>query len=319
MPVSSPFTVVQLKPSKPRGSNVIAFRCLAAALLSAVFLNLAYFPTNQGWLGWFALVPGLVLVRADLRNRDRYLLAWLSAWLFFLPALCWMRVAHEDMVYSWIGLSLWCSWFAPLALWLIRRLDRRGWPLSLSVPVVWTALEFVRTHMLGGFPWYLLGHSQHDWLSVIQIVDLAGVPAVTFLVAAVNGTIAEWLFRMPTVRSWFVTGERSGRLIAQTAFVVASVALVLGYGTWRLSQNQFAEGPVVALLQTDLEQGIRNDREVESMDVQNQKLMKEATEKLPKPDLIIWAETTYPGIWKVAHEPGRPVTNMQRGLATSLK
>jgi apolipoprotein N-acyltransferase len=302
MPVSSPFTVGQLKTSKPRGSNAIAFRCLAAAILSAVFLNLAYFPTNQGWVAWFALVPGLVLVRADLRNRDRYLLAWLSTWLFFLPALRWMRVAHESMYFSWIGLSLWCSWFAPLALWLVRRLDRRGWPLTLSVPIVWTALEFIRTHILGGFPWYLLGHSQHDWLSVIQIADLAGVPAVTFLVAAVNGLLAEWLFRVATVRSWFGFGERSGPLIAQSVVVLASIALVLGYGAWRLSQNQFADGPVVALLQTDLDQDIRNSRpddpgagtrSVQDLRVQTMQLTKQALQLPRSPDLIIWPETTF--------------------------
>src|SRR5205823_1579243 len=89
-----------------------------------------------------------------------------------------------------------CSWYLLLALWLLRRLDRRtGWPLTLTVPLVWTALEFVRSNFAGGFAWYLLGYTQHDALPVIQVVDLGGVAAVTFLVAAVNGLIAEAILR----------------------------------------------------------------------------------------------------------------------------
>jgi apolipoprotein N-acyltransferase len=276
---------------------------LAAAICSSLLLFLAYFPADQGWLAWFALVPGLVLVRADIRSRDRYLIAWFAALVFFVPALSWMRVAHEAMFYSWLGLSLYCSWFSPPAIWLVRRLDRRGWPLALSVPVVWTALELLRTHLLGGFPWYFLGHSQHNFLAVIQIADLAGVSAVTFLVAAVNGVIAEWLFTRPRLRESLGADVRRPRLSLQLGALAITIAAVLTYGGWRLSQDQFANGPVVALLQTDLDQDIRNDRVVETIEVQNQQLMQQATARQPKPDLIVWAETTYPGTWKVAHDP----------------
>ena len=89
-------------------------RVALAAFFSSLLLNLTYFPAGLGGLAWFALVPWLVLVRADMRNRDRYWLAWLSSLAFFLPALRWMRVAHEAMFYSWIGLSLaCCHLFAP--------------------------------------------------------------------------------------------------------------------------------------------------------------------------------------------------------------
>src|SRR5262245_28435409 len=186
-------------PTAPRGCGPKphpALACLAAPFLTSALLWLSYFPVGQGWLAWVALVPWLMLVRAGLPNRLRYLLAWISGLAFFVPALSWMRVAHDTMFYSWLGLALYCSWYFPLALWLFRRLDRRtGLPLTLTVPVVWTALEFVRGSFAGGFAWYLLGQSQHGFLPLIQVADLAGVEVVTFLVAAVNGLLAEVVAR----------------------------------------------------------------------------------------------------------------------------
>lgn len=284
-------------------NNSVVLRCTLAAFATAALLTAAYFPIDQGWVAFFALVPSLVLVRADLRPRTRYGITWLAALAFFILALRWMRVAHDQMFYSWLALSLFCSLFAPVAMWLIRLLDRHGWPFTFSVPVVWTAIEFVRTHLFGGFPWYLLGHSQHAFLPMVQIADLAGVPGVTFLVASANGVIAEWLFSRPRVTEYAQIPSRPTRWAPQVVLVASLLAGTLGYGFWRLNQNPFTEGPVVALLQPDLDQGVRNDRIVESIDVQNQKLMAEAIAKKPKPDLIVWAETTYPGIWKVAHNP----------------
>jgi apolipoprotein N-acyltransferase len=303
MPISEP---TQTTPIACRGLRLSAIKsglCLMLALVSAGLLAQAYFPQDFGWIAWFALVPGLVLVRADLRPRTRYLTVWLAALAFFIVALRWMRVAHEQMFYSWLALSLFCSLFAPVVIWLIRLLDRRDWALTWSVPVVWTAIEFVRTHLFGGFPWYLLGHSQHDFLAIIQIADLVGVPGVTFLVAAVNGLIAEWLYSRPQVAEALPISTRPTRLMPQLVAISLLLICVTSYGYWRLNQGPFQDGPVVALLQTDLEQGVRNDRIVESIDIQNQKLMAEAIAGPQKPDLIVWAETTFPGMWKVAQHP----------------
>src|SRR5438876_5785214 len=170
--------------------------CLVASIGSGLLLWLCHFPASAGWLAWVALVPWLLLVHARLGTWTRYLLAWLGGVVFFVPALQWMRVAHETMFYSWLCLAWDWSWYFLLAVWLLRRLDRRtGWPLTLTVPLVWTALEFLRSNLAGGFAWYLLGHTQHDLLPVVQIADLAGVAGVTFIVAAVNGLIAEAILR----------------------------------------------------------------------------------------------------------------------------
>ena len=46
-----------------------------------------------------------------------------------------------------------------------------------------------------------LGHTQHDFLPIIQIADLAGAYGVSFLVVAVNAVLFEALYRW----NWFWT------------------------------------------------------------------------------------------------------------------
>src|SRR4051812_702110 len=99
--------------------------CLAASLVTAGLLWQCFFPADFGWQAWFALVPWLMLVRTELPTRRRYLYAWLAGFAFYVPALAWMRTGYAEMVVFWLLLALYCSWYFPVALWLIRRLDRR--------------------------------------------------------------------------------------------------------------------------------------------------------------------------------------------------
>ncbi|MCE9563979.1 MAG: hypothetical protein K8U57_18205 [Planctomycetes bacterium] len=184
-------------------------RVFLPAILSGVLLWTAFFPLNLGPVGFFALVPWLSLVRTDTSRRRRYAAAYLGGVVFFALATNWVRVAHPMMVMSWIGLSVVMPITWVLALDFIRRLDRLGVPLALAVPVGWVALEYARMHFptgfgflrpLGlqhmiGFGWYFLGYTQHAFSPLIQIADLGGVYAVSFVVAAVNGAIAEWVYR----------------------------------------------------------------------------------------------------------------------------
>src|SRR5262249_8958690 len=157
-----------------------------------------------GWLGWLALVPLLCLVRSEAGPRRIYLAAWAGGLVFFFFVLQWMRVADPRMYYTWAMLAVWCSLFVPLGIFLIRRLDRRPrLPLIITVPVVWTGLEFIRAYLLTGFAWYFLGHTQHDFLPVIQVADLGGAYAVTFVVAAVNALVFALLFSHAGFRSVF--------------------------------------------------------------------------------------------------------------------
>jgi apolipoprotein N-acyltransferase len=206
-------------------------------------------------------------------------------------------------------LALYCSLFFPAGVYLLRRLEgHTRLPLTLTFPVGWTALEYFRAHFGTGFPWYFLGHSQHDFLPVIQVSDLAGAYAVTFLVAAVNALIFERLYRGTWFRALLSLREppssvTNGSQRSQLIAVLLLLAAVLGYGFWRLGQDGFATGPRVALIQGNIPQRIRNaafvDLEAVATDMvlHYKELSDQAASQEPKPDLIVWPETSYPREW----------------------
>jgi apolipoprotein N-acyltransferase len=280
------------------------------SLATATLLLFCYYPLAWGWLAWVALVPFVALVRTRARARWVYLWAWITGLCFFGCALKWLRVADYRMYATWVALSLYVSLYFPAAIYLLRRFDQRTrLPLLITLPVVWTALEHARAHLLGGFAWYYLGHAQHQFLSVIQIADLGGAYAVSFVVAAVNALLFELLCSGSWFRTLFALPLQANRLsrvalIVQSALVVFLVAGTLAYGVWRLSQHDFEDGPRLALLQGNLDQRLRN--QAFSPEGSKQALRQvvrhywdlsdEAARR--RPDLIVWPETSYPFHWE---------------------
>jgi apolipoprotein N-acyltransferase len=311
--------VLTMERAPAETTSACGTRVLLAAFLSALLLWLSYF--NQftigghsstfalGWLGWLALVPFLVLVRATTRPRTLYFAAWLAGLLFYWPALQWMRVADFRMYATWAGLATYCSFFFPVGLVLVRRLERTiACPLIISVPAVWTALEYFRAHFGTGFPWYFLSHSQHAFLPVIQISDLAGAYAVTFLVAAANACVFELLCHWQGWRSfWHLSADGhypGARAVLVQSFVMVLVLCgTLAYGVWRLRQNDFEAGPRLALMQSNLDQRIRTGASDPDESGQALVTMREYYDQLcdqaakTHPDLIVWPETSFVRSW----------------------
>jgi apolipoprotein N-acyltransferase len=280
---------------------------------------------NWGWLAWVSMVPLLCLVRAQAAAGRLYLSAWAGGLVFFLIAIQWMRVADPLMYFTWIALAIYCSFFVPAGIFLVRRLEKRTrLPLVVILPLVWSALEFARAHLLGGFPWYFLAHTQHDFLPAIQIADLAGAYAVTFLVAAANAVVFEWLCAWPRFRTLCALPAESARstrhgLICQSVALLGLFATTVAYGFWRLEQSEFAVGPRVALIQGNLDQRIRNAAAAEKEEAGAKmvrhygRLNHEAASTQPKPGLIVWPETSFLYDW-IEIAPGLPPEKVPEDL-----
>jgi apolipoprotein N-acyltransferase len=309
---------------------------LVPALASGGLAWLCYFPADCGWLAWVALVPLLTLVRSPARPRTVYVSAWVGGLVFFGPALQWLRVADSRMYFTWAFLACYCALYFPLALSLIRFLDHRlHWPLVVTVPVVWTALELLRSHFGTGFSWYLLGHSQHDFLPLIQISDFTGVYGLTFLIAAVNALCVEFLYDRRRFSVWISPRQvrsshqpgapatrqlarsrrwRSGLVrifradVIEGLVVLVALGAALSYGWWRLGEDRLTEGPQIALIQGNLDQRIRNDssfQEEAARSMANHFIDLSDLAADLKPELIVWPETSYPVDW-VENTDGAP-------------
>ena len=225
-----------------------------------------------------------------------------------------MRVAHVSMYASWLFLAFCCALFLAMSVWLARRLDRLGVPFWLAVPTAFLAVEYFRSHFptgytwleyVGlrhpiGFGWYMLGHTQHDWLALIQVSDLAGAYGVSFLVALVNAAVWLAVERIALVRGWFRDMRPTARASVRPAMVAAvSLGLALTYGYVRLGHEPFAEGPQVALIQGNLPQDLKNGHGSE-MRQHFEHLAEQARRSPaghPPADLIVWPETSSAEPW----------------------
>jgi apolipoprotein N-acyltransferase len=309
-------------------------RVFLPAILSGLLQYAAYFPFDVGFLAWFALVPLLFLVDANARPRRIYFAAFVGGLFCYLPAIQWMRVAHPAMYGAWIGLAIYCSLCQALALWLVRKLARIGVAVWLAVPVAWVSIDYFRAHAPTGFTWmeffgwrhpigfgwYMLGHTQHDWSSLIQVADLGGVYAVTFLVALVNAAIWQTVQAMPAVRAWlWLPGAASPTSLRPNAAAAILLIATVGYGIVRLNLHQpFTDGPQIALVQGNLPQDVKNTRG-DTMARHFGELAVQAARPpagAPVPDLVVWPETSYVVTWYDL-APGIPVAStpidFQRG------
>lgn len=290
-------------------------RLFLPAILSGLLLWPAFFPCDFGLVAFVALAPLATLVRAEgVKSWRRYLAAYLGGLTFFLIALNWIRVAHPMMAMAWIGLSLMCALYWPLAIFLLRKIDRRWKPsLSITLPVVWVALEYFRAHFPTGFPvlkligcyqpvgfaWYYLGHAVHGFVPFIQIADITGVYGVSFAIASVNGAAAEWLLRLDFPRKWLLglppdTATRGWtRAFRASAIAVAAVAITACYGFYSIIHPAYEKGPRVAAIQADIpqdEKTLDQGKVFRSYD----QLARTAA---PKSDLVVWPETCFPSGW----------------------
>ncbi len=179
------------------GASALREDLALAALLSvsAIGLALAFPRTDWDGVAWLLVVP--VIVTA-LSRAPRVALGW--GWffgtVFFLVLLRWL--GHTFTVYSaipwpvmWlpiVALAAYCGLYVGAFTWAVSWIGRRRAPaLALAAaPFLWVTGEWVRARLLGGFPWGTLGYSQYLRLPVIQIAELGGVHAVSFVMFTIR-------------------------------------------------------------------------------------------------------------------------------------
>ena len=196
------------------------------------------------WLTWLAPFPVLMISPRLPRGRAFWTaaLAWflgsLNMWPYFLKAIA----LPIPIV---LLFSAGPSWLFGSAVLLFRAFIRRGKPgkAALSFPAFWVTFEYVLnvTSRNGTFP--NLGYTQMDFLPVLQVASLVGIWGITFSLLLFPAGAAAALSRPGTP-------QRKVRLAAAAG---AFLALVLGFGAWRLmSTPQCAPSVKVGLTATGL-------------------------------------------------------------------
>ena len=229
-----------------------------------------------------------------LRPRPALGLGWLGGFLFFLVLLRWLNFTFE--VYSaipwplvWLPTALlaaycglYVGFFAFVLAWIARH--RSSLVAVAAAPFVWVTAEWVRGWLMGGFPWGSLGYSQYRQLAVIQIAELGGVYAVSFVIVAVNGALAAAVVLAP---------KRAAAALGAAALLVVGT---LGFGSARLGESAApAETGSIAVLQPSIAQPLKWDPNFASSTLANYfDLTRRAGQA--RAELIVWPETATPTV-----------------------
>jgi apolipoprotein N-acyltransferase len=271
--------------------------------LTSLLLWCSFTPLDFGPLAWVALVPLLQLVRIPRMTFRSYVTVWLGACLFTFPALQWMRLGDPSMYIAWFALASYIGLYFPVFVGLTRVATRiLPTPMWLVAPLIWVGLEYVRAHLITGFPWYFLGHTQYRWTAIVQVSDLVGAYGVSLVVAMVNAAVAtlvpmEWLGRLgliaPDDREQTLGRVESKRSIGiGVGVALAVVVAAVSYGVVRIDQAEFKSGPRIALVQGNFTTSLKHDPDAWE-DIYTKHRTLSGMTVSQQPDIIVWPETMF--------------------------
>jgi apolipoprotein N-acyltransferase len=230
------------------------------AVASGLALAAAFPKVDLSLLAWVAFVPLFYAIeRQSLRRVVGY--AWLQGFVCYIGSLYWVVIALHDFAHiaallailpmlllaaimgAYTAVAIWSGEFAARRLCL---------PSVLTMPIAWSALEWVRSYFPIGFPWNLLGYAAYRNVEIIQFGEITGVYGVSALIMFFNVVAYAIIFQ--------VYSRRVQTLGLGTLTAVMALALV--FGSWRVHQLATAlpQGSLkVAMVQGDIPQSLKWD------------------------------------------------------------
>jgi apolipoprotein N-acyltransferase len=235
------------------------WRRAAIALAAGAASALAMAPFNA-WPVLFVTFPVLVwLIDGSAAGRwsgaiNAAIAGWCFGFGFFVAGLYWIGYAFlvDAKTFAWLlpiavsGLPAYLAIFTALGVAAARLIWVRGPERLLALAATLTIAEWLRGHVLSGFPWNTFGYALTQPLALAQSVSLVGIWALTFLCIAICATPA-------VLADDKIDTPRPYRPLALGLVIIIGM---MTYGTVRLSLNPtaFVDGVTLRVMQPNLQQ-----------------------------------------------------------------
>ena len=228
--------------------------------------------------------------------------AALTGWCFglgyFVPGLYWIGNAFlvDASTFAWLmpfavlGLPAYLALFTGFGFALARLLWTRDASRVLALAVSLTVGEWLRGHVLTGFPWNAFGYALTEPLALAQTGSLIGLWGLTFLSVAI--------FASPAV---LIDGFSRGRRpwIAPALALVVLIAMG-AFGVVRLSLHPTALTKVkLRIMQPNLEQDERFNYSAKAAVMQKYLTLSDRASGpqstgVRDVNILIWPESAFP-------------------------
>jgi apolipoprotein N-acyltransferase len=199
------------------GAGAGKWRGIPAAAISGYWFGLGYFVPGLYWTGYAFLV-------------DAQTFAWL-------------------MPFAVLGLPAYLALFPALGFALARLLWTPDSFRVLALAASLTIAEWLRGHVLSGFPWNAFGYALSEPLALAQTASLIGLWGMTFLSVAI--------FTSPAV---LIDGKSSNRKLWKVPIAALVIlAAMLVFGAVRLSRlpTTMVANVKLRIMQPNLQQDVK--------------------------------------------------------------
>ncbi len=233
-------------------SEVRGWRAALLLFVAGFCAALSLPPIGQWWL-LLLTFPVIVLRIENTRSlRSSILEGWFFGFGYFCNALHWIGFAFliDAATYLWMmpfavgGLAAAMAGYwgiASAAAFVLRKL---GWQVASIFPVCLALAEWLRGHLLTGFPWAAPGLAADGMGGFVQLASVIGMPGLTLLLILLSTT---WLQLLRPA------------LNREKYFAASIVALCLFgwlWGSWRVEQTpvNFVAGVGLRIVQPNISQ-----------------------------------------------------------------
>lgn len=275
----------------------------AAALAAGLFAALAHPPFGflPGLLGYALLMVLAERTEAPRALRSAFWRGWLAGFAYFFIGCWWVAEAFlVDARQAWMapfaasllpaGLGLF--WGAACALY--RRIAPAHPARILVFASALALFEWLRGHVLTGFPWNLPGETWKAGGPISQNAAWAGAYGLTWITifaAAAVGVLAG-------------PGARARRLTAAAAGVLTLTAMFVA-GAVRLHGAREDRTPLlVRIVQPDVPQESKWSAEAFRQIVERYLVLTAQPAEGPAPAVVIWPEGALPAAAEELFAPG---------------
>ncbi|WP_199230952.1 apolipoprotein N-acyltransferase [Azospirillum sp. TSO5] len=259
----------------------------------------------------FSLLPFLVLGLGGLfllLCRAGPAAAVLTGWSFgmgyFIAGIHWIGESFfvDAERFGWMaapavgGLSAFLALFIAIPAWIFARLRWGGVADATVFALLWTASEWLRGHVLTGFPWNLVAYAWVDHPAPRQIAAVFGSYGLSLL--TVFAAVLMPLSLLATSRR----DRHSARMAALLALLIlAAGALRLppDSGEDGIARAEDLSGPLVRIVQGNIPQVKKWLPEQRAATVER---YLDLSSRPGRYDLLLWPETAYPGFLDEAGE-----------------
>lgn len=342
--------------------KLLELRLLLLVILSSVLMGLALpneiLHYGNPFIGAICLVPYFTAVLLSPTRRFAVRMGALFGVTLSLFTNFWLAFFHGFSVWTVsgvaIGMGLYFMLFTPF-FYTFSRLSPRYRPFAFAV--MWTVYEYIKSIGFLAFPWGLIAYPVGGVLPLVQIADITGVWGVSFMMALLNATIAETVFRgfrletlrsrlhdfmvrpatgaaerphsaAPTGLTLFLRGARAFRfdLAAGWSFVVLLFAGALVYGFVRMGRPiPVIDHLKVVLVQQNVNSWLAGPATERKMLLEGERLSEAGLKALGgKADLIVWSEESLLRPYRYfktfyEHEPpSQPLTTFLKRVDTPV-